>query len=63
MSQSQKDKTPNIFYVTRFRHHDDILAKTRIRMTTAISFPAKMTLDHAQALLTIDPCSLPRFRI
>ena len=35
-----------------FRHHD-ILAKIRRRMKTIITFPAKMTLVHASALLII----------
>ena len=38
--------------------HYDILAKTLSRMTTQLSrFPAKMTLPHEQALLSIEKIS------
>ena len=39
--------------ITCFRYFD-ILAKTRSRVTTATTFPVKMTLVHAWALLSIE---------
>ena len=38
--------------ITCFRHYD-IFAKPRSRMTTATTFPAKVTLVHARELLSI----------
>ena len=38
--------------------HNDILAKTRSRLTTATNFPAKMSLVRARALLSISKISL-----
>ena len=41
------------FFITCFRHCD-IFAKPLGRMTTATTFPAKMTLVHARALHSIE---------
>ena len=58
LSRPQNDKTSNIHehLITCFRHYD-ILAKTRSRMTTATSFPAKMTRVHGRALFITEKIS------
>ena len=56
ISRRQNDKTSNTLKLVSFRHHD-ILAKTLGGMTTAIVFPAKMTLVYARALLCIEKIS------
>ena len=42
--------------ITCSRYYD-ILAKSRCRMTTAITFPRQTTLVHARALLSVEKIS------
>ena len=53
LKPSARGREKFLHLITCSRHYD-ILAKTRSRMTTAISrFPAKMTLVHGWAILRI----------
>ena len=47
--KKRKEKKKKTFVITCFLHYD-IFAKPRSRMTTAATFPAKMTLVHAREL-------------
>ena len=47
--KENKIKKEKTFVITCFLHYD-IFAKPRSRMTTATTFPAKMTLVHAREL-------------